>query len=303
MRRHRVAIVAIATLPLLVAARELQAQPLDKQLQKALDAGDMDAALKLAALDQSPADVRFYFLDMVRECAIDMICTVALAPLSAKPAPELSSKGAELPAPQTGWVVVTQKSKDGTGSGKAEMPYGTVGGKPMVLGARLTAAKIASLRASSNESLMDEALAQGIYDSERGERRTDWKQVATRLGAGGGEFGAFLVRRAEALQKAVTANDPDAAAAAGGRWAAMVFGEEGYAGPVPRPARQAKLRAQSQRFLRDVKVLGGYQLGDDAMLTVEAKDGAGWRVRGPILVSRQDGEFDVSGDLTIAYPE
>ena len=36
----------------------------------------------------------------------------------------------------------------------------------MVLGARLTAAKVASLRATSNESLMDEALAQGIYDSE-----------------------------------------------------------------------------------------------------------------------------------------
>src|SRR6185436_16094096 len=186
------------------------------------------------ALDQSPADVRFFFLDMVRECASEMTCTVALAPLSAKPARDLSSQGAELPVPQTGWVVVTQKSKDGTGSGKMEMPYGTVGGKPVVLGARLTAAKVASLRASSNESLMDEALAQGIYDSKLGERRTDWKQVATRLGAGGGEFGAFLVRRADALQKAVAANDPDAAAAAGGQWAAMVFGAEGYDDkPIP----------------------------------------------------------------------
>jgi hypothetical protein len=83
----------------------------------------------------------------------------------------------------------------------------------------------------------------------------------------------------------------------------MVFGAEGYDGPVPLKARQAKLRAQSQRFLRDVKVLGGYQLGDDAMLTVEAKDGAGWTVRGPILVSRQGDDFDVAGDLTIAYPE
>ncbi|HET9767921.1 MAG TPA: hypothetical protein VFS60_13780, partial [Thermoanaerobaculia bacterium] len=163
MRAHRPGIVAIAALSLLLSARALQAQPLDKQLQKALDAGDMDAALRLAALDQSPADVRFYFLSMVHDCAADMICTVALAPLSAKPAPELG-EGAELPAPQTGWVVVTQKSKDGKGSGKAQMPYGTVGGKPMVLGARLTAARIASLRARSNESLMDDALAQGIYD-------------------------------------------------------------------------------------------------------------------------------------------
>lgn len=302
MRRQPFAIVAIAALPLLLAARGLQAQTLDKQLQKALDAGDMDAALRLAAIEQSPADVRFFFLDMVRECAVEMTCKVALAPLSAKAPPELGD-GAELPAPQTGWVVVTQKSKDGTGSGKMEMPYGTVGGKPMVLGARLTAAKVAALRATSSESLMDDALAQGIYDSKLGERRTDWKKVATRLGAGGGEFGAFLVQRAAALQKAVAANDPDAAAAAGGRWAAMVFGAEGFDGPVPLAARRAKLRAQSQRFLRDVKVLGGYQLGDDAMLTVEAVDGAGWTVRGPILVSRNEDGFDVAGDLTIAYPK
>jgi hypothetical protein len=302
MRTQRLVIVAIAALPLLLSARVLQAQPLDKQLQKALDAGDMDAALKLAAIDQSPADVRFFFLDMVRECASEMTCTVTLAPLSAKAAPKLD-EGAELSVPQAGWVVVTQKSKDGTGSGKMEMPYGAVGGKPMVLGARLTAAKAASLRASSNESLMDEALAQGIYDSELGERRMDWKKVATRLGAGGGEFGAFLVRRAAALQKAVAANDPEAAAAAGGQWAAMVFGAEGYGGPVPLEARQAKLRAQSMRFLRDLKVLGGYQLGDDAMLMVEAVDGAGWTARGPILVSRNEDGFDVGGDLTIAYPK
>ena len=51
MRRHRLAIVAIAALPLLIAPRGLHAQTLDKQLQKALDAGDMDAALKLAAIE------------------------------------------------------------------------------------------------------------------------------------------------------------------------------------------------------------------------------------------------------------
>jgi hypothetical protein len=300
MHRRR---LVIAALPLLLAARGLHAQTLDKQLQKALDAGDMDAALRLAAIDESPANVRFFFLDMVRECAVEMTCTVALAPLSAKAPPELGD-GAELPAPQTGWVVVTKKARDGSGSGKAQMPYGTVGGKPVILGARLTAAKVASLRATSNESLMDEALAQGIYDSKLDERRTDWKKVATRLGAGGGEFGAFLVQRAAALQKAVAASDPDAAAAAGGGWAAMVFGAEDFEDkPVPLAARKAKLRAQSPRFLRDVKVLGGYQLGDDAMLMVEAVDGAGWTVRGPILVSRSDDGLDVAANLTIAYPK
>ena len=279
----------------------LQAQPLDKQLQKALDAGDMDAALRLAAIDQSPAAVRFYFLDMVRECASDMTCTVTLAPLSAKAARQLD--GAELPAPQTGWVVVTQKSKDGTGSGKMEMPYGTVGGKPMVLGARLTAAKVASLRATSNESLMDEALAQGIYDSKLG-------RAAHRLEAGGDaarrrrrRFGAFLVPRAAALQKALAANDPDAAAppaAAGPPWSS-VRGLPRTPVPLTGPRGQAARAVAA--LPPDVKVLGGYQLGDDAMLMVEAVDGAGWTARGPILVSRNEDGFDVAGDLTIAYPE
>jgi hypothetical protein len=292
-----------ATLALTLAtAAVAHAEPLDQQLQRVLDAGDMDGALRLAALDQSPAAVRFYFLDMVRECASEMTCNVALAPLAAKPALEMGDD-TELPVPQTGWVVVTQRSKAGSGSGEAEMPYGSVGGKPVVLGARLTAAKAASLRATTGDQLMDDALASGIYDPQTQQRRTDWKTAATRLPAGGGDFGAFLVRRAAALAKAVAAKDPDAAAAAGGRWAAMVFGAEGFGTPVPRKAREAKLRAQSQRFLHDVKVLGGYQLGDDAMLLVEATDGAGWTVRGPILVSRQDGDFDVAADLTVAYPK
>ena len=50
MRRYR---LVIAALPLLLVARGLHAQTLDKQLQKTLDAGDMDAALRLAAIDES----------------------------------------------------------------------------------------------------------------------------------------------------------------------------------------------------------------------------------------------------------
>src|ERR1044072_9666655 len=98
---------------------------------------------------------------------------------------------------------------------------------------------------------MDEALAEGIYDSKLGERRTDWKKAATPLGAGGGEFGAFLVQRAAALQKAVAANDPDAAAAAGGGWAAMGFGATGHdEKTLALPAPKAQLRAQPMGVLR-----------------------------------------------------
>ena len=71
---------------------------------------------------------------------------------------------------------------------------------------------------------------------------------------------------------------------------------------IPREARQRKLHVQSLRMLRDVKVIGGYQLGDDAALVIEARDGIGWIERGAILMSREGAEWDVTGKQLIAFP-
>lgn len=303
MKTPRILAIAIPGL-LLLAGAVHAAETLDRQLQRALDAGDVDAALKLVSLDGSPAELRFHYTSMVADCANDMKCTVKLAKVDDETKQSMAAQkeqGIEFPAAPTGVVVVDQKANDGSGSGTVQMPYGTVGGKPMMLGGRFTAAKVAELKAKSNDAMMDEVMAQGIYDPAQGKRRTDWKTAAKKLPAGGGEFGAFLVRRAEALQKAAAANDPDAAAKAGGRWAQIVFGATGQP-PPSLAARKLKLQAQSARFLRDVKVLGGYQLGDDALLLVEAVDANGWRTHGPILVSKEDGVYDVSGDLTVSHP-
>jgi len=304
MKARRLLTLAILGLVLLAGALHA-AETLDRQLQRALDAGDVDGALRLVALDGSPAELRFHFASLVSDCASDMTCTVKLGKLDEEARQSVAAQkeqGVEFPVAPAGVVVVDQKSKDGSGSGKMQMPYGVVDGKPMVLGARFTPAKVAELKAKSNDALMDEAMAQGIYDQASGERRTDWKKAAKKLPAGGGEFGAFVVRRAEALQKAAAAGDPDAAAKAGGRWAEIVFGATGEP-PPSLAARKLKLRAQSARFLRDVRVLGGYQLGNDALLLVEAVDANGWRARGPMLVSRDGDVYDISADLTIAHPQ
>ena len=44
---------------------------LAQQLQKALDAGDFDAARKLADIDGAPADARFAYFDAVNGCATE----------------------------------------------------------------------------------------------------------------------------------------------------------------------------------------------------------------------------------------
>ena len=118
------------------------------------------------------------------------------------------------------------------------------------------------------------------------------------------EIGQAFVAQTNAMAAAVDAKDPDAAMRAGGRWAAIVFADKSYDGkPIAKEARQKKLWVQSQRMLRDVKVSGGYQLGDDAVLTFGARNGSGWVERGAVLVSHEGGTWDVAGKQTVAYPQ
>ena len=89
----------------------------------------------------------------------------------------------------------------------------------------------------------------------------------------------------------------------GGQMATIVFRDKNFEGkPIPLVDRQRKLHVQSLRMLRDVKVRGGYQLGDDAVLMIEARDGIGWIVRGPIVLSRDGSDWDRAGANTVSYP-
>jgi hypothetical protein len=280
---------------------------LAKALQRALDNGDFKAAAALADLANAPAEVHFALLDNVYECSTDAKCTVAAAPIDAafrqQLADDAKQLGAEVPAAE-GLIVVTSKSKDGSGSGTLQMPYAKVDGTYKLASLHLGAAEIAKRRATTGEQLLKEMFAGGIYDNASGERRMDWATAATPLPADGGNAGVELVRQTSAMAKAVDAKDPDAAMAAGGQWAKVVFADKGYDGkPIAREQRQKKLYVQPLRMLRDVKVTGGYALGDDAALIVEGRDGIGWTERGAVLMTRNGDVWDVSGKQLIAYPD
>ena len=302
----------LALLALLVASSAAAAggastpEALARDLQKALAAGDLDAAAALADIDAAPADLRFFFYSQVLECSSEASCTTSLAPLDADFRAELQEQakaaGAE-PTDAAGVVVVTSKSHDGSSSGTMKMPYARYGKHYKLATPRLGAAEIARLRAKTGDALLQEMFADGILDRAKGERRTDWAKVATRLPADGGEPGQAFVRQTAAMAAAVDAKDPDAAMRAGGRWAAIVFADKGYDGtPVPLELRKRKLQLQSLRLLREVKVMGGYQLGDDAALVIEARNGIGWIERGAVLISRDGEAWDLAGKQTVSYP-
>lgn len=282
---------------------------LARELQKAMTSGNFEAARSLADIGGAPAELHFAYLSNVLDCSGASKCTVATAPLDAEFRQGLldDAKREGAQAPQAdGLIVLTMRSDDGSESGTMKMPYAKIDGQYKLATLHLTPAELARRRAQTSESLLKQMLADGIYDNASGARRTDWETAATKLPAGGGEPGAALIEQTRKMAAAVDAKDPDAAMRAGGRWAMLVFADKDYEGkPLAIEQRKRKLQVQSLRMLRDVKVLGGYQLGDDAVLIVEARDGIGWVERGALLVSRDDGVWDASmgGKQMVVYPQ
>ena len=296
----------IATLTMSACAQAASTPAaLAKALQSALDKGDFEAARQLAEIDRSPAELHFFFFDNVRECASEATCTVTTAAADEAMRQQLKAQAeqlhAQVPAIE-GVVKVAVKSRDGSGSGTMEMPYATVGNAYKLTSIQYSDAEFSALRDKPDQALVDELFAQGIRDS-KGESRTDWATAATRLAADGGEAGKAFLKQTRATSAAVDAKDPDAAMNSGGQMSTIVFRDKNFEGkPIPLVDRQRKLHVQSLRMLRDVKVKGGYQLGDDAVLMIEARDGIGWIVRGPIVLSRDGSDWDRAGANTVSYP-
>jgi hypothetical protein len=289
-----------------MAGAALTPEALARDLQKAMQAGDFDAATALAEIAGAPAELRFFFYSQVLDCSSEATCTTSLAPLDAEFRAELQEQaktsGSE-PLDAAGLVIVTAKSRDGSGSGTMKMPYAKVGKDYKLATPRLGEAELATRRAKTGDALLLEMFAGGIYDTAKGERRTDWASAATRLPADGGEPGQAFVRQTTAMAAAVDAKDPDAAMRSGGQWATMVFADKSYDGkPISPEQRKRKLQVQSLRMLRDVKVSGGYRLGDDAALVIEARNGIGWTERGAVLISRDGEAWDLAGKQTVSYP-
>lgn len=305
MKLHRLLALLAALSPL--AACSGTPESLATQLQTALEKGDMDAVMALARIDDTPAQLRFFLLDQVRECGMaSTVCTASAQPLDEEFKQSLgglAEQGLESSAQPEGIILVQAKESDGSGSGKLQMPFAKVDGKYRLVAQRYTAAKLAALRATTNAQLLDQMLAAGIYDDASGERRTDWKDSATALPADGGEPGQALAKSAAALHAAVLAKDPDAAANSGNSFAKLIFADKDFEGkPVPLEVRKAKLHTQGLRFLHDVKVGGGWLRGNEAILLVDAKDGIGWIERGAVFLTKDGEGWNVAGTQTVNYP-
>lgn len=275
-------------------------------LQTAFAKGDFDAARKLADIDDAPAELHFYFLDTVRECASEATCTVSAAATNEELRQQLKEQAEQLQAQAPdvdGMITVAVKSKDGSGSGTMQMPYAKFGNEYKVTSIHYSPAEFAALRAKTDEILVEEFFAMGIRDVGATEARTDWATAATRLPADGGDAGKAFVAQTRAMSTAVDAKDPDAAMRSGGQTAQIVHRDKDFDGkPIPMLDRQRKLQVQSLRMLRDVKVNGGYMLGDNAVLLIEARNGIGWIVRGPVLLTRDGDAWERAGDHTVSYP-
>lgn len=281
-------------------------EALAKAVQSAFSKGDFDAARKLADIDMAPADLHFFYFDAVRECAGESVCSTSTAvaddELIARLTEQAKQFNAEMPKVE-GTIKIEMKAKDGSSSGKMSMPYAKVDGVYKLVSAEYSAQEIARLKATTNESLVKEFFAKGILDSGMSEPRTDWETAATKLPADGGEVGKSYLKQTRAMSAAVDAKDPDAAMNSGSQRSRIIFRDKNFDDtPIPLAERQAKLKVQALRMVRDVSIKGGYQMGDSAVLIIEARDGIGWITRGPILLVNDGGVWDKAGDYFIRYP-
>jgi len=270
---------------------------LAKRIQKAIAAKSMDALT--AEVDQFATlsgMEQFAILDIVVDCQT-AACTTSVGPLSAKAVERMkaqAAEGIEATAKPEGSIELAMKDAGGTGSMSGHFPYAKVGGAYKIVGARPTAAHLARLKATTPQAATDARLAKGIDDDPA------WQTKAKALPAGGGEPGQAYLASVQALGAAVAAKDVDAAAKARGSWGKMVLGATDHSGkPRPLAERQLKLRSQSARFIVAVKVLGGYQLGDTAVLTIEGTNGAGNALKGPIVLSKRDGTWDIADHFSL----
>jgi hypothetical protein len=272
---------------------------LAKSLESAIAAGDGNAIVALARLERVPAQARFMLMDLPGDCGgRGLVCTVKAVPLDpewvARNEAQGKQMGTEIPSP-AGLLEVSGTEAKAPGSGNKmtmRVPYAEIDGKYCIVSARYTAAKLAELEATTAQQIADKFIADN----------PDWK-TATALPADGGEAGAALRAKFAALADAVAKNDPDAAAAAYGWGGAALLGPKN-SDDTPRTREQqlARLNARKLAFLTDLAIHGGWQNGDQALLVIEAKNGAGSVVRGVRTLERDGDGWVESGGKTVEIP-
>jgi hypothetical protein len=292
-RRFAAAALTAVLLPACAAADSPAA--LAQRMQKAIAAQDADAFVaEFDGYGSSGGQIQWGTLYLLEKCG-EAQCAATVGPLTPE-AVEQIKKGdpdEEPTAPPEGFILVAGK-KDGS-SMKAQIPYAKFGSAYRIVGTRPTAARLAKMKATTAQAATDESLAKGLGGD------AEWKPKATPLPADGGEIGKAFVAGLKPMADAVRAKDPDAAAKAGGGISKYSLYADDDGNLLPLAARQLVLRMQTPRTLMEARVLGGYVKDDMAVLTVEATNGAGSTLRGPIVLQKSpvDGAWKRAGQPDI----
>jgi hypothetical protein len=279
-RACRFAAVAVAAVTVPACAAADAPEKLAQRLQKAIAAQDADAFVaEFDGYDSSDGQIQWGTLYLLRKCG-EAQCAATVGPLTPE-AVEKIKKGdpdEEPTAPPEGFILVAG-TKDGS-SMKAEIPYAKFGSAYKIVGTRPTAARLAKMKATTAQAATEESLAKGLGGD------AEWKQKATPLPADGGEIGQAFLADLKPMADAVKAKDPDAAAKAAGGISKFSPYADDDGNPLPLATRQLVLRTQAPRTLMEARVLGGYVKDDQAVLTIEATNGAGSTLRGPIVLRK-----------------
>jgi len=274
---------------------------LSSSLQKALTNGDVDGALALLDSPNIPSEQMFFYVNMLADCSNGATCTTKTVPLDEgfnKRLATQKQQGFDFAAAPEGLI---QISVTGEGmKGSTTLPYAKVDGNYRILGAHLTAQKIAELQKETAQSKTE-----GLLKTGPGFRPDpEWKTHATALPPDGGEAGAALVALVKARTEAVKAGDVDKRIAVGDERDAIIYAAKSRATGKENSlkSRQIDMRSQAMRELADVKVLGGYQNGDTAILTIEGHDGHGWTMRGVQVMQQKNGKWSTEQADTVSSP-
>ena len=282
---------------------------LASKLAAAYKAGDMDAALALFDAHHGQSASQRYFMQLVLGCFEDFTCTVSPGPLEEKFKKELANNDGQGkwyydPMPEGQLNIVKKSNRPESKEYKESLRYAKVDGVYKVTGVLITKVWRAKQQGITAQSITDEFLAKGpILPTGRD---PEWKSKANVLPPGGGDAGAALIARVNGMAAAAKSNDVNAMIAAMGSYGEYEYGEKDRDGnPVSLRKRQLSIRVDMMNALVDVKVLGGYQLNNFAVLTFEGHRGDGWIERGErSAVRQQDGEWAWTdeGFADIAFP-
>lgn len=298
---------AVALLGLGLAAHASETpQALAGRLAAVMKTGDLAATMALYDLHGTPADLQAMAIDTLQSCYDQYDCKVAAVPLNDEFRRDMEKVQAnpnwEFQAQPDGLIAIEGFVRGKSGQrpeAKWTMPYAIVDGRCRIVSEIRTAQANARLRAKSARAIAEDELARGVgYPADR-----RWKSKSTRLPRDGGEPGkalaALVSRRAAAYQH----EDFAALIALGGLRAKVLYADRHASGaPIPLKVRRLVLHGQYLQDFQQVTVLGGFVRDDTAAVIVDGLNGAGWLVRGVVLMQKRNGSWIEREHRTITIP-